>query len=182
MNFPDKCALLQANAPWLLRVTADLSDLTEFLWSFERQEFRHGAIRCVRGKQMRTTEEMFHQFAAACQFPYYFGANWAAFDECLRDLEWLRGDAFLVVVFDSSYLLANEEEPQLALFLNTIDSISSEWATPVATGESWDRPAVPFHVLLHCTDAELPRLPNLIRSIPELTAAEIDETSNTSET
>jgi hypothetical protein len=29
------------------------------------------------------------EFAASFQFPYYFGENWPAFDECINDLSWL---------------------------------------------------------------------------------------------
>ncbi|QIS02446.1 hypothetical protein F5X71_09020 [Nocardia brasiliensis] len=44
----------------------------------------------VRGQRMRTTTELFAEFAAAFQFPWYFGQNWAAFDECMTDLDdWL---------------------------------------------------------------------------------------------
>ncbi|MGZ4183049.1 MAG: hypothetical protein ACXVUL_20485 [Solirubrobacteraceae bacterium] len=29
-----------------------------------------------------------------------------------------------------------------------VDHVAAEWAKPVAQGEAWDRPAVPFHLLL----------------------------------
>ena len=45
------------------------------------------------------TEKTFHQeFAAALQFPAYYGENMAAFDECLCDVSWLGGGGLLIVV------------------------------------------------------------------------------------
>ena len=41
------------------------------------------AIRVVRGNKMRRLDDLYNEFAAAFQFPDYFGENWAAFDECL---------------------------------------------------------------------------------------------------
>lgn len=65
------------------------------------------AVRRVRGSRMPTVAAVFDEFAAALQFPYYFGANRDAFDECLRDWrDWL-GDApgLIVVIRDAEKLL-----------------------------------------------------------------------------
>src|SRR5437868_567642 len=102
-------ALLVPNEPWFYRVTESHSALADFLLSLQREEFKHGAVRWLRGKHMPTVEHMFNEFAAALQFPYYFGENWAAFDECLADLAWLPATGYLITVFDSEYLLAKEE-------------------------------------------------------------------------
>jgi hypothetical protein len=50
-------------------------------------------VRTVRGRKMRRLPELNDEFAAAIQFPWYFGANWAAFDECVKDLAWLPAEA-----------------------------------------------------------------------------------------
>lgn len=65
-------------------------------------------VRIVRGAKMPTVAAVYAEFAAALQFPYYFGENKDAFDECLRDWrDWL-GDApnLIVVVRDADLLLA----------------------------------------------------------------------------
>ena len=46
-------------------------------------------VRTVRGRKIRTVGRLFDEMAAALQFPYYFGENWPAFDECLADIDWL---------------------------------------------------------------------------------------------
>ncbi|MFD3706331.1 barstar family protein [Nocardia sp. NPDC058658] len=65
-------------------------------------------VRELRGAKMRTVAELFDEFAAAFQFPYYFGANKDAFDECLRDLDDFVGDApgYVAVVRTAADLLA----------------------------------------------------------------------------
>jgi hypothetical protein len=50
-------------------------------------------VRTLRGVKMQTVQQLFDEFAAALQFPWYFGENWAAFDECLTDLAWLPPEA-----------------------------------------------------------------------------------------
>ncbi|MBF6077133.1 barstar family protein [Nocardia beijingensis] len=67
-------------------------------------------VRELRGAKMPTTARLFDEFAAAFQFPYYFGENKDAFDECLRDLDDFLGEGagYVAVVRDSAQLLADE--------------------------------------------------------------------------
>ncbi|MET9029811.1 barstar family protein [Nocardia sp. NPDC004168] len=67
-------------------------------------------VRELRGAKMTTTARLFDEFAAAFQFPYYFGENKDAFDECLRDLDDFLGEGagYVAVVRDSAGLLADE--------------------------------------------------------------------------
>ncbi|MGQ4597372.1 barstar family protein [Nocardia sp. R6R-6] len=67
-------------------------------------------VRELRGMKMPTTARVFDEFAAAFQFPYYFGENKDAFDECLRDLGDFIGEAagYVAVVRDSVGLLTDE--------------------------------------------------------------------------
>src|SRR6516225_3387906 len=63
-------------------------------------------VRRIRGHKAKTTAALFDEMAAALQFPSYFGENWNALDECLSDLEWLAGDACLLVFERAPELLA----------------------------------------------------------------------------
>ena len=57
---------------------------------------------------MRTVAAFFNEIASALQFPPYFGENWAAFEDCMRDLDWLPASAYVLVLWDAEELLADE--------------------------------------------------------------------------
>jgi hypothetical protein len=111
---------------------------------------------------------MYHEFAAVLQFPYYFGGNWGAFDECLADLSWLPATAYVITVLDCAELLRDEPDEQIEQLFSVLETISGEWSKPVSTGQAWDRPGVPFHVLFQHTLEDAGRLQKRIASLPQL--------------
>ncbi|MEV5839633.1 barstar family protein [Nocardia sp. NPDC052112] len=88
------------------------------------------AVRELRGPKMRTTAGVFDEFAAAFQFPYYFGANKDAFDECLRDLDDFVGSAagYVAVIRDSADLLVDELEER-TWFTEAMREAADYWST-----------------------------------------------------
>jgi len=95
---------------------------------------------------MTSLQGLWDEVGAALQFPNYFGENQAALEECLTDLSWLPGQAYLVVVVDAVNLLEHDSDDRFAMFVETLDSAAQTWAAPIELGEWWDRPAIPFHV------------------------------------
>lgn len=82
----DIAQLLKPGKPCFYAVVADDSQLENFRLAIDGA--RDGTVaRVVRGKKSRTVSHFFDEISAALQFPYYFGENWAALDECLADLE-----------------------------------------------------------------------------------------------
>jgi hypothetical protein len=106
-------------------------------------------VRTLRGRKMRTEPTLFNEFAAALQFPWYFGENASAFDECLADLGWLPAQSgYVLVITDPNDVLADTGEDLLAWLVGSLTHACEQWAQPIALGEWWDRPPVPFHVVL----------------------------------
>lgn len=106
-------------------------------------------VRVVRGRKMSNLAELFDEFSAALQFPLYFGENEDAFDECIADLESLPvGEGYVVTITEPDLLLAEADPASLLWFARSLASAAREWGRPVELGEWWDRPAVPFHVVL----------------------------------
>lgn len=147
--------LLTPVRPWFLRVSCSHSDLTNLLWGVSNHSEYKIQMRVLRGSRMVNIQSLFDEISAALQFPYYFGYNWAALDECITDLEWMKGDAYIIAISDFN-ILHQELGSTTGTLLQILDNAATEWSTPISQGESWDRPARPFHVLFHAvTGAEV---------------------------
>lgn len=109
------------------------------------------AVRLLRGERMKTEEDALGEFAAAWQFPWYYGSNWDAFDECITDLAWIEASAFMNVILNPDVLLIESTDDALAFLLRHLLRAEVEWSTPVERSEPWDRPPRWFGTLLHCT-------------------------------
>jgi Barstar (barnase inhibitor) len=112
-------------------------------------------VHCVflNGKDLRTSQRLFHSFALSLKFPDYFGQNWNALFDCLTDLAWLPAEGYEVVITNGMAVLTDEplhpefrEPSDLAVLLDLLGRVTDEWNSPVSEGESWDRPAIPFNV------------------------------------
>lgn len=80
-------------------------DFGDFVYRITADNGRDVAIRVIRGQKMKSMLEFHNEFAAAFQFPYYYGENWDAFEECLNDLSWIPAKGYLVCVANASSLL-----------------------------------------------------------------------------
>jgi hypothetical protein len=106
-------------------------------------------VRAIRGEKMHSTGALMDEFGAALQFPHYFGANWPALGECLADLDWLLPTAGIaVLVRNAEQALIAEPLEELKALVAVIGRASREYAEPIERGEWWDRPALPFRVVL----------------------------------
>lgn len=110
-------------------------------------------VRELRGTKMRTVAGVFDEFAAALQFPYYFGANKDAFDDCLRDLDDCLGSAegYVVVIRDADQLLADAPQERGWLAAALSDTADYWWHREivfrvVVQGEAEELPTVGLHL------------------------------------
>lgn len=92
----------------------------------------------VDGHQIYDKASFLKAFAEALQFPNYFGNNWDAFEECIRDLPAARG---YVLLYDqvSQFALKEPEEWEVAL-----DILA-------ATASFWNKTDSPLYVFLRNT-------------------------------
>lgn len=103
------------------------------------------AVRFVRGHKSRSQRRFFDELAAALQFPYYFGENWHAVDDCITDLEWLPASSYLLVISHADELMSDDGEPELQAVFTTLGRAADDWQRR--------SPPVPFHVLFQAADA-----------------------------
>lgn len=143
-----------AEEPRLLVVEAEPKDVSEAVRGWADAGL---VVRVVRGRKMRSWQVLFDEFAAALQFPSYFGENADAFDECIADLAWLPPqNGYVIVVSEPDQVLVDAGTGALDTLVSSLQRAAEEWARPVELGEWWDRPAVPFHVVLQSAVGDAP--------------------------
>lgn len=151
--------------PTFLVSTMSESELTNLIFAAAMSTQVPGLVpRVCRGRKMETVETLFDEFAAAFQFPYYFGENWAAFDECLADLDWLPADAYLVCVSSAEQILRDEanSDRHFEIFVKILDKVAKGWAGGNPDLQTAGRQPTPFHVLFQVSaDAATPMLNRL---------------------
>lgn len=67
--------------------------------------------------------ELLSTLCIALRFPDYFGYNWDALDECLRDLEWIEQRRIVIVHDDLPQLT----EKDLSTYLNVLIDAIRGW-------------------------------------------------------
>jgi len=80
-------------------------------------------------------DELLRELARVFRFPDYFGENWDALDECLRDLEWLPARGYLLRVHNAEALWTRL--PPAA------GKLVESW---LFCAEEWARAGVAFHL------------------------------------
>src|SRR5947209_15322277 len=94
------------NPPYFYLLVGAPDTLGQYAYRLNYELGSQLAVRVVRGSRMRRVDDLFGEFSAALQFPYYFGNNWAAFDECLADLDWLPAKGYILIISEASTLLS----------------------------------------------------------------------------
>jgi len=79
--------------------------------------------------------ELLAELARVFRFPDYFGGNWDAADECLRDLEWLPASGYVLRVANAEALW--QSLPAAA------GKLVESW---LFCAEQWARQGVSFHL------------------------------------
>ncbi|SOE06100.1 Barstar (barnase inhibitor) [Rathayibacter rathayi NCPPB 2980 = VKM Ac-1601] len=98
---------------------------------------------------MTTEDSLYSEFAAGMQFPYYFGYNPFAFNECMSDLgDRDVGKGVCVTITDAHVLLKESPPDVLAFLANSLRFAGEVWSTPITGSQEWDRNAKPFIVTL----------------------------------
>lgn len=72
-------------------------------------------ISYIRGSRCQTEEAFFYEISASFQFPWYFGENWAALDECMCDLDWLKFESIVIAIDDFQMMFCEDASLQTLL-------------------------------------------------------------------
>ena len=94
-------------------------------------------VAAIDGTAVESKQDLMSALSEALELPDYFGGNWDALDEVLRDLAWLDAGGHVLVVSGADDL--REREPELVMGLTESWSFSAE---------RWIGDEVPFHLVL----------------------------------
>jgi len=144
--------LEKTNAPFIIRSTLGLSEFEDWM-----NGLRPGCERSVvvlRGERMQDIKSLIQEIAAALQFPYYFGGNWNALDECIKDLEWLPSKVFILGITRSELVLSQGSDDDQLAFGRLLRETCEIWSAPYDEDKEWGRPGRPFHIVMQCQDEE----------------------------
>lgn len=98
---------------------------------------------------MLSEQALYDEFAAGMQFPYYFGYNPYAFNECISDLgDREVGKGVCITITDAHLLLSKSPPDAFSFLVNSLRRAGRIWSTPINESQEWDRDAKPFIVTL----------------------------------
>jgi RNAse (barnase) inhibitor barstar len=72
---------------------------------------------------MNNKEEILLELYKKLKFPNYFGFNWDALSDCLRDLQWIKEKRVLIVHED----LPNLSDKELFLYIDVLQYCMEDW-------------------------------------------------------
>lgn len=108
-------------------------------------------IKLVQGSKITSIKKLFKEFSEKLKFPSYFSYNWASFDECINDLEWLDAKSY-VIVLNNVEKICNIEKEDIKIFFKILNETASEWNF----GRNYDdfpTDPTPFHIILKCNSS-----------------------------
>jgi hypothetical protein len=94
------------------------------------------AVLELAGDRIDSERGLLAALAETLRFPEYFGMNWDATDECLRDMEWIRAKGYVLLVRGARELW--QRCPEAA------GSLVTSW---LFAADQWNQDAVPFHLV-----------------------------------
>ncbi|WP_411886570.1 barstar family protein [Polaromonas sp. YR568] len=83
-------------------------------------------LKVPEGIQFKAS--LFAAFESAGKFPEYFGSNWDAFFDCLRDFGWIQEKKIVILHQD---LPLSENASDCRIYLETLQSAIEDWAASV---------------------------------------------------
>jgi len=143
--------LLSRSPPWVVAAISEPDAIERLTFSLRRDGGESSNVLVVRlhGQAMRDRKGVFDRFAEVLRFPSYFGRNWNAFLDCLRDLSWLQFTGMVVAILHSEHFLVDADPDELQLFCKIVSIAAEEWSKADEF-----HPAKSLHVLMHTSPAE----------------------------
>lgn len=141
--------LTQLKQPYFHLLVGERSELQRYFSAYQSAEDGSTVVKQVEGSKCTTLDKLFTEFASAFEFPDYFGNNWAAFDECLNDLDWLPSESYLLLISDIDQVSITSDNTFKTLVETLVRSVS-EW-TEGRNYDGYPTLPTPFHIVFQCS-------------------------------
>jgi hypothetical protein len=88
----------------------------------------HGDFVLLVPTGIRSKTDLLATLADAGNFPDYFGGNWDALQDCLRDLSWIGNRTVLIVHSD---IPLQESPDECRTYLDILQTVLADWSRAV---------------------------------------------------
>jgi hypothetical protein len=122
----EKKNLLSDSTGSILILEADTTSLSYFMEYLNRAYSQHFVIYGIRGNKCASLSALFNEWAAALQFPFYFGENLNAFADCMGDLIRANPTNHIIVVSKAGNLLLDDPDC-LTEFFDVLSCVPDYW-------------------------------------------------------
>jgi len=129
--------LIQLEAPYFHIAVGD----TALLYNLKVQakELNKTEFKVIRGQKCKSVTGLLNE--------------WAAFDECLNDLEWLPADSYILTITNSQ-LIFKWRKRDFKDLINTLKNAVQEW-TGGRCYDSFPTHPTPFHIIFQCNELHI---------------------------
>ncbi|MEU7067756.1 barstar family protein [Streptomyces sp. NPDC046161] len=103
-------------APWMHVITPGGGVPLDELLSVSGSVY----VARLSGQDMPDEVSAFQHFSEVLKFPEYFGWNWNAFYDCVRDLEWLSADNRILIINSAEAALNGDDVDVRKEFLRSL--------------------------------------------------------------
>lgn len=139
--------------PWLCATDEPIELLARVFWQYDPRNLQL-SIRWLNGERMRTADALWGELCAALQFPHWFGWNWNAAIDCLREAGWESRRSYIILVRNADCVLIDDHEAgALAHLAGVFSQVAGNLAEQVQESFDERRPPTPFHVVFHAEGA-----------------------------
>jgi RNAse (barnase) inhibitor barstar len=81
----------------------------------------------LNGRLIDRKEALFDHIAKEMMFPDYFGNNWDALEECMRDLIEAVPASGYIVLFEDAHIFCNAAPDDFLTFVDIVTGVADEW-------------------------------------------------------
>ena len=149
----DPTALVQIGPPTAVIITGEWRAVVTLQIEMEASHKDTNFVH-LRGTRMRTAEGFLSELAAVLQFPVWFGENWDALEDILRDRAAFAGT--VIAIYNAEQLLADGSAADRAHLAEAMEECNQYWLKKDDDDEDEeDAGDEAFHLLLQVPESEV---------------------------